>query len=88
MSRLWDIEQYLQDNDCFVNGINGKTCHMDSYMTVIVFEKIEPAIANSPFTLDEWKEAIDNWKSLEYISPIIGLTWRIAKRILKIEDQP
>ena len=81
MSKIFDIEQYLSNNEVFTNGISGKPCSMDSYMTVIEFDRLEKAIKESPFTKEEWLAAADYWiNEVGYLGPIIKLTGTTTKR--------
>ena len=83
MSKLWDIEQYLQNKKVFENSWDGETAHMDSYMTVINFEKLEAALVKSPFSNDELLNAADEWQASSYLSPIHKLLSIYVKRKIK-----
>lgn len=39
-----EIEDYLQEQGVFKNGISGKRAHSDSYMTVVDFENLDKAL--------------------------------------------
>ncbi len=51
-----EIEDYLQEQGVFKNGISGKTAHCDSYMTIVDFENLEKAL-KAPY---DWK-AFREW---------------------------
>lgn len=46
-----EIEDYLQEQKVFRNGISGKPAHQDSYMTVVDFPSLEQAL-KAPY---DWK---------------------------------
>lgn len=81
MSKINEIEQHLQDNNVFTNGISGKPCHMDSYMTVMDYDKLKTSIENGPFSKQEWLQAADYWENqVGYLGPIIKLTGKTVNR--------
>lgn len=80
MSKLDEIEDYLQEAGCFVNGLNDRPAHMDSYMTVLEYPKLNKALDSPPFTKEELLEAADNMIYFGYLSPIAALTGKIIKR--------
>jgi len=82
MSKILEIEDYLQDKDVFINGISGKPAHMDSYMSIIDFKKLEQAVKKSSFTQKEWKEAAESWEVVSYISPTTKLLSKTIQRWL------
>jgi len=82
MSVLWDIEQFLQDENVFENGLNGRPCHMDSYMTVIDFGKLKTAINKAPFSKDELLAACEEWEASSYLSSIHKLLSIYVKKLL------
>jgi hypothetical protein len=84
MSKILDIEQHLQNNQVFTNGISGKPCHMDSYMTTLDFEKLKSSIEKSEFTKEDWLAAADYWENkVGYLGPIIKLTGKTVNRWIK-----
>jgi hypothetical protein len=59
------IEDFLQHNAVFVNGIRGTTCHMDSYMTCVVYARLDRCIEilekqYAP-TKEDWRRLTDHW---------------------------
>lgn len=84
MSKLWEIEDYLQSKDVFENGLNGRPCHMDSYMTVINFTNLKVALNSIPFSKDEIIDACSNWEASSYLSPIHKLLSIYVKRDLEL----
>ena len=82
MSLLWDIEQFLQDENVFENGLNGRPAHMDSYMTVIDFGKLKAAVAKAPFSKDELFAACKEWEASSYLSPIHKLLSIYVKKMV------
>ena len=59
------IEDFLQHNGVFVNGIKGTPCHMDSYMTVVDFARLDKCIAllveHYEPSKEQWKRLTDHW---------------------------
>jgi len=43
-SEQLEIQDYLQEQGVFYNGISGKRAHRDSYMTCVDFEKLDEAL--------------------------------------------
>jgi hypothetical protein len=74
MSKLWELEDYLQEQGVYVSGINGRVCHMDSYMTCMEFKKFDEAMAKAPFTREELLEAAWQMNYHSYLSPMANLT--------------
>lgn len=68
-----EIEDYLQSQYVFENGLNGKPAHMDSYMTIIDIKKLTNALKTSPFTKDDMMNASAHWEKQAYLSPILKL---------------
>lgn len=66
---LWlactSIEDFLQHNGVFVNGIRGTTCHMDSYMTVVEYARLDRCIIllekHYTPTKEQWRRLTDHW---------------------------
>lgn len=75
-----EIEQFLQDEDVFLNGISGKPAHMDSYMTVLDYGALRTALKKNPFSQDDWNTAISYWETQAYLSPTIGLLAKTMRR--------
>lgn len=73
MSLLWELEDYLQNANVFISGINGRVTHMDSYMTVMDFEAFDKAMEKVPFTKNQLMEAAWQMNYHSYLSPMAGL---------------
>jgi len=66
---LWlactSIEDFLQHNGVFVNGIRGTTCHMDSYMTIVEYARLDRCIIllekHYAPTKEQWRRLTDHW---------------------------
>ena len=74
MSKLDEVEDYLQQEKVFVSGIDGRVTHMDSYMTVLDFPTFDKALDKAPFTEDALMEAAWQMNYHSYLSPMAGLT--------------
>jgi len=61
------IEDFLQHNEVFKNGMRGTSCHMDSYMTIVDYNALETAldilVEHYKPTAKEWKNIVDAWLS-------------------------
>lgn len=77
------IEDYLQSKNVFLNGLNDKPAHMDSYMTVIDYENLKKALEESKFTKEQWESCIPEWEHYGYLSPMSALLGKIIKRYLE-----
>jgi hypothetical protein len=73
MSILDEVEDYLQEQGAFVNSINGRRSHMDSYMTVMEYAVMAKALKTGPFTKQQWLEAANGMSGYAYLSPMAGL---------------
>ncbi len=67
------FEDFLQHNGVFVNGLNGKTSHPDSYLTIILEDQLNKCLdffekTFSP-TKEEWKFLTDLWLSNPNMQP-------------------
>lgn len=85
-TKAWDMETDFSNAGVFVNGINNRKSHMDSYMTVMdfqVFDKTWEEIKDK-YTRDEWSKACDYWLGMNYISPMAGLLARLVRRKLDV----
>jgi hypothetical protein len=67
----WELEDYLQDEGVYTNGLYGGFSHMDSYMTITNYDKLIPALIKikDKFTLVEWGEMAEEFIYQGYISP-------------------
>lgn len=80
--KVWQMEDELQKRNVFVNGINGRPSHSDSYMTVIdttAFDKAWEEIKDMA-TKEEWLEYADYWKEQGYLTPTLKLLGLWTKR--------
>jgi hypothetical protein len=73
MSKLDEVEDYLQGQGVFVSGVNGRPAHMDSYMTCMDFKAFDKAMKSPPFTKTELLEAASRMAGFGYLSPMAGL---------------
>ena len=85
MSKLWEIEDELQARDVFVNGIDGRICHSDAYMTVLDYNALDKAWPEifPMFTIKDWEDACEELIYFGYLSPVLKLTGLTIKRKLK-----
>ena len=52
----WAFEDEFQMTGCFVNGLNGKRSHIDAYMTVMEFDKVDEVFAKIK---DKYKDSLE-----------------------------
>jgi len=62
---LYGIEDFLQHNQVFLNGLRNTPCHMDSYMTVVDYKAVDKALkllhdTYAP-TKEDWQVLVDAW---------------------------
>ena len=67
------VEDSLQEGSVFLNGISGKPCHSDSYMTVVDFNKLNEWFAKGLFTKEQLLPCIDYWKTNANMQPPLRL---------------
>lgn len=59
---ITQIEDYLDEReDVFISGIDGRSCNMDSYMTVLNYKALERAFKEAPFTRLDWQAFVFYW---------------------------
>lgn len=68
-----DIEELLESYDVFINGMTGRPACLDSYMTVIDFDKLSEFFNDFLFDPPIVDKAITYWKSQAYLSPMFSL---------------
>lgn len=80
----WDIEQELDDRNCFVNGLTDKPASLGAYLTVLDYKALKKAIVEirDKFTTDQWLEAVDYWNSQSYLAPTFKLLSNEVKRLI------
>ena len=52
----WKFEEEFQLTGCFVNGLNEKSSHMDAYMTVMEYVKVDEVFAKIK---DKYAESLE-----------------------------
>jgi hypothetical protein len=79
---VWEFLDKLDNANCWVNGLNNKPAHMDSYMTCPVYENIYKVLEQQKnnYTLKQWKEIIEECEYQGYLSPNSTILARIIKR--------
>jgi len=80
---MLEVEEWLQDNDVFYNGISNKSCHSDSYMTMVNFENLDKAIQDAEFKESVIKDTIAYWMETGVVS--LKCAARVWKRKLEQE---
>ena len=59
------LEDFLQHNGVFVNGLRGTTCHMDSYMTIVKYDRLDKCVAllveQYEPSKEQWQRLTDHW---------------------------
>jgi hypothetical protein len=80
MEDMGALEDFLQHNKVFINGLSGRTAHMDSYMTVVDFIALEKALAllTETYKLEsqDWVKPVTHWLMNPNMQPpalIIGV---------------
>ena len=85
----WDtimgVEDALQDAKVFVSGINGRTCHSDSYMTVVDFAALDTWMRARAFDKPTLEYCINYWLTNENMQPPLKLAALSIKRFI---DKP
>jgi hypothetical protein len=77
---VYGIEDCLSSYDVFYNGISGKPCHSDSYMTCVAFDKLDIAIKELDLPEIAVRYAIDYWLNNPNCQPpskIVAICWQI-----------
>ena len=80
----WEIEDYLQSKNVFLNGITNKPAHSDSYMTIVDYNNLDEVLQDNPYNLSSWKEAIEYWLTNENMQPPLKLVAKAAQRYFKL----
>lgn len=78
----WEVEDYLQDNNVFINAMSNKPCHSDSYMTVVDYDKLIECFPG-PYAVDKWQTMVDYWLGIETHIPALKLVALELTRQLK-----
>ncbi len=91
----WGIEDFLQHNNVFRNGITGRPCHSDSYMTILDYESSEKCVALLEETLKpdkkDWQSLVTSWLGSPNTQPPLRLfaLLLVAKfQLVKTEIDP
>lgn len=73
----WGIEDFLQHNNVFLNGITGQPCHSDSYMTVLDFKASEKCVTLLEETFKpikkDWQNLVNSWLGSPNTQPPLRL---------------
>lgn len=81
---VWAMEDFLQHNKVFISGIDGRTCHSDSYGTIVDYEALETAVKvlkdKFDLTLDDWKITLDYWLGNPNMQPPLKLVASYIQR--------
>lgn len=66
-----EIEDRLQEAGVIENGLDGRPAHMDSYMTVIDYKKLDCAFNDmkNDYAAEQWRQIAGHWESHAYLSP-------------------
>ena len=85
---IMTVEDHLQEAGVFYNGLRGEeaTCHMDSYMTCVNFDKCFKIFESNPFTMEQLEACIDYWQSNSNCQPPIKIVAALWKSYLKKES--
>lgn len=78
------LEDFLQHNKVFVNGISGRPCHSDSYMTCVDFNALDQAVKLLNETVNavpsDWLPFAKTWAFGINMQPPFRLVGRILIR--------
>lgn len=68
---IMEIEDRLQASGVFENGLDGRPAHMDCYMTIIDYKKLDCAFKDmkNDYTAEQWRQIAGHWGSHAYLSP-------------------
>lgn len=80
--QIAEVEDYLQQNSVFVNGISGKPAHQDSYMTIVDLDALNKCIENCPFDKNQVKKSIEYWLEDPNNQPPLKIVARIWEKML------
>ena len=67
----WEVEDFLQGQKVFQNGLDGRCAHLDAYNTIIDYELLDAAISKirNHYTPKQWKDMAEYWSGNAYLSP-------------------
>ena len=79
------VEDSLQEAAVFYNGMRGPghTCHSDSYMTCVDFEKLEKWYAKGLFSKEQLEYCIEYWTTNPNMQPPLKLVAFTVSRWMK-----
>jgi hypothetical protein len=82
-SDFWEFEDYLDSKNVYINGIDGRTAHMDSYMTITDYNKLIPALQEikERYTHNQWIEFHKYFNYMSYLSPNAGILASVIERL-------
>ena len=85
---ILDVEDHLQEAGIFYNGLRGEeaTCHMDSYMTCVNFNKCLELMESNPFPVEQIIHCIKYWQSNVNCQPPIKIVSALWKTHLQKEN--
>ena len=66
-------EDFFHHNGCFVNGLTGRPCNMDYYMTNLIYERLDKCLALLVETYapgaEDWQRLTDYWLGNPNVKP-------------------
>lgn len=80
---VWEIEDYLSENNVFQNGLNGNTASLGAYMTVIDRTNLIKAFDNATYTKDDWNKFLNYLEGHFYLAPTFKLLYLYIKELIK-----
>lgn len=85
MPYFWKFEDKMDEFGIFTNGIDRKTCHRESYMAVMDFEKMEIFLLKEKdnYSLEQWYAIEEYFESISYLSPMNKLTALQIQHLIK-----
>lgn len=84
MGIAWEFTDYLDECNVFTNGLNGEPAHMDAYLTVCDFTRLEAAIEawRGRYTLAQWQAIVADFAAHGYLSPMETLVSKVIGRLI------
>ncbi len=77
-----EIEDFLSENEVFLNAISGEPSHSDSYMTVVDFGALRTVLKKNTFKKEDWLLAIECWKR-QNVVPTLKVLGKTVERMFE-----
>lgn len=82
-----EFEDRLDEEKIFLNGIDGRPCHRESYNTTMDFGRMKAFLekVKDEYTLIEWRTLLNHFRSISYLSPMNGLTAIMIQNVVLLK---